>query len=145
MEQSIPRRIEENPAVQDGQYDALIHDIRLRRSSCETQIWMLFYLPEQQMFMVARFRARNKSYNGRDHRRLMEFCSVVNVDIRHLLKMPAKVKGRWLRVRTKRSYHDVDGTTDSYSDIVAFMAYGTDTERDTELGMNTVAQSGLAH
>jgi len=52
MQQSIPRRIEDNPALQDGQYDAVIRDIRLRRSSQETQILLLFYLPEQQMHLV---------------------------------------------------------------------------------------------
>ena len=144
MQPSIPRRIEDNPALQDGQYDSVIYDIRLRRSSRETQILLLFYLPEQQMFMVARFRARNKSYNGRDHRRLMEFCSVVNVDIRHLLKMPAKVKRRRLRIKTKRSYYDSDGTTHWYSDIVGFMPLGSEAERHGELGMAMVPHPGLA-
>ncbi len=52
MEHSTPRNIEENPSLPDGQYDALIRDIRLRRSSRETQIWLLFYLPDQQMHVV---------------------------------------------------------------------------------------------
>ena len=52
MEPSIPRRIEENPPLQDGQYDALIRDIYRRRSSHDTQILLLFYLPEQQMHLV---------------------------------------------------------------------------------------------
>ena len=56
MEQSIPRRIEENPSLQDGLYDALIRDIRLRRSFRETQILMLFYLPDQQMHLVTDIR-----------------------------------------------------------------------------------------
>ena len=75
----------------------------------------------------------------------MEFCSAVNVDIRHLLKMPAKVKRRRLRVKTKRAYYDVDGTTHWYSDVVGFMPHGTDEQRNTELGMNMIPHSGVAH
>jgi len=56
MEQSAPRHIEDNPSLPDGLYDALIRDIRLRRSSRETQIWMLFYFPEQQMHLVTDIR-----------------------------------------------------------------------------------------
>ncbi len=144
MEQSIPRIIEDNPPLPDGQYDALIRDIRLQRSSRETQILLLLYLPDQQMFMVARFRAPTKSYNGQDHRHLMDFCSAINADIRHVLNTPAKVKGRRLRVKTKRSYHDVDGTTHWYSDVVGFMPIGSDEQRNTELGMDMVSHSGLA-
>ena len=73
----------------------------------------------------------------------MDFCSAINVDIRHLLNTPAKVKGRRLRVRTKRSYCDVDGTTHWYSDIVGFLPYGTDAERNTELGMDMIPHSGV--
>ncbi len=144
MEQSIPRRIEDNPSLPDGQYDALIRDIRLRPSSHETQILLLCYLPEQQMHLITRLRAPKRSYNGQDHRRLVEFCSVVNVDIRHLLKMPAKVKRRRLRIKTKRSYYDSDGTTHWYSDIVGFMPLGSEAERHGELGMAMVPHPGLA-
>ena len=144
MEQSIPRRIEENRSLPDGQYDALIRDIRLSRSSRDTQILLLFYLPDQQMFMVARFRASQRTYNQQDHRRLMDFCSAINVDARLLLGTPAKVKGRRLRVRTKRSYCDVDGTTHWYSEIVGFMPLGTEAERHGELGMAMAPHSGLA-
>ena len=42
MQQSIPRQIKDNAALQDGQYDALIRDIRPQRSSRETQIFLLF-------------------------------------------------------------------------------------------------------
>ena len=56
MEQPAPRHIDENPSLPDGQYDALIRDIRLQRSSCETQILLLFYLPEQQMHLVTDIR-----------------------------------------------------------------------------------------
>ena len=56
MLQSMPRNIEDNPSLQDGLYDALIRDIRLRRSSRETQILLLFYLPEQQMHLVTDIR-----------------------------------------------------------------------------------------
>ncbi len=138
MQQSTPRRIEDNPSLPDGQYDALIRDIRLRRSSRETQILLLFYLPDQQMHLVTRLREPKTSYNQQDHRRLMEFCSAINVDMRHLLNTPAKAKGRRLRVRTKRSYYDSDGTTHWFSDIVGFLPYGTDAERNEELGMNMV-------
>lgn len=144
MEQSIPRRIEENQSLPDGQYDALIRDIRLRRSSHDTQILLLFYLPEQQMHLVTSLRIPERSYNGQDHRRLVEFCSAINVDIRHVLNTPAKVKSRRLRVKTKRSYYDADGTTHWYSDIVAFMPLGTDAERNTKLGVAMVPHSGLA-
>ena len=144
MEQSIPRRIEYNPSLQDGQYDALIHDIRLLRSSRDTQILLLFYLPDQQMHLVTRLRAPKRCFNGQDHRRLMDFCAAVNVDIRHLLNTPAKLKGRRLRVRTKRSYYDADGTTHWFSDIVGFMPLGSDEQRNTELGMDMVSHSGLA-
>ncbi len=138
MEQSIRRRIEDNPSLPDGLYDALIRDIRLQRSSGETQLLLLFYLPDQQMHLVTRLRAPTRSYNGQEHRRLMDFCSAINVDIRHLLKTPRHAKGRQLRVKTKRSYYDADGTTHWYSDIVGFLPYGTDAERNTELGMNMV-------
>ena len=74
----------------------------------------------------------------------MDFCSAINVDIRHLLNTPAKVKGRRLRVRTKRSYCDVDGTTHWYSDIVGFMSLGSEAERHGELGVAMVPHSGLA-
>ena len=56
MEQSAPRRIEENPSLQDGLYDAVIRDICLQRSSGETQILLLFYLPDQQMHLVTDIR-----------------------------------------------------------------------------------------
>ena len=143
MEQPAPRHIDENPSLPDGLYDALIRDIRLQRSSRETQIWMLFYLPEQQMHLVTRFRASKKSYNRQHHQRLMDFCSAINVDIRHVLNTPAKVKGRRLRVKTERSYYDADGTTHWYSDIVAFMPFETDAERNTELGRPMIPHSGL--
>ncbi len=142
MEQSIPRRIEENQSLPDGQYDALIRDIRLRRSSRETQILLLFHLPDQQMHLLTRLRAPKKSYNWQDHRRLMDFCAAINVDARLVLGRPAQAKGRRLRIKTKRSYHDVDGTTHWYSDIVGFLPYGTDAERNTELGMSMVPHSG---
>ena len=144
MQQSIPRRIENNPSLPDGLYDALIRDIRLRRLSRDTQILLLCYLPEQQMHLVTRLRAPRTCYNGQDHRRLMDFCAAINVDIRHLLDTPAKVKGRRLRVKTKRSYYDSDGTTHWYSDIVGFMPLGAEAERHGELGMALVPHSGLA-
>ncbi len=144
MKPSTPRQIEDNPSLPDGQYDALIRDIRLQRSSRETQILLLVYLPEQQMHLVPRLRAPQRSYNRQDHRRLTEFCSAINVDIRHLLKRPARVKGSGLRVRTKRSYYDSDGTTHWYSDIVGFIPLGTDEQRNTELAMDMVSHSGLA-
>ena len=139
----MPRNIEENRSLPDGQYDALIRDIRLRRSSHDTQILVRFYLPDQQMHLIARLRAPKRSYNGQDHRRLMDFCTAINVDFRHLLNTPAKVNGRRLRVRTKRSYYDADGTTHWYSDIVAFLPFGTDAERSTELGMDMIPHSGV--
>ncbi len=145
MEQSIPRRIEENPSLQDGQYDAVIRDIRLRRSSHDTEILVLFYLPEQQMHLFACLRIPERSYNRQDQRRLLDFCSAINVDIRHLFNTPAKAKGRRLRVRTKRSYYDSDGTTHWFSEIVGFMPFGTDEQRNTELGMNMAPHSGSVH
>ena len=143
MEQSIPRQLEDNPSLPDGQYDALIQDIRLQRSSRETQILLRCYLADQQMHLVTSLRVPKRSYNGQDHRRLMDFCSAINVDIRHLLNTPAKVKGSGLRVRTKRSYYDSDGTTHWYSDIESFTSFGNDAERNTELGMNMVPHSGV--
>ncbi len=74
----------------------------------------------------------------------MDFCSAINVDIRQLLNTPAKVKGRRLRVKTKRSTYDSDGTTHWFSDIVGFLLFGTEPERNTELGMAMVPHSGLA-
>ena len=145
MEQPAPRHIDENPSLPDGEYDALIHDIRLRRSSHDTEILVLFYLPEQQMHLVCELRAPNKSYNGQDHRRLMDFCAAINVDIRHLLSTPGRVKCCRLQLKTKRSYYDADGTTHWYSDVVGFLPYGADAERNAELGMNMVPHSGLAH
>ncbi len=143
MDPSTSRRIEENPALPDGLYDALIRDIRLRRSSRDTQISLLFYLPDQQMHLVCGLRAPKRSFNGQDLRRLMEFCSAINVDIPHLFNTPAKVKGRQLRVKTERSYCDSDGTTHWYSDIESFTSFGNDAERNTELGMNMVPHSGV--
>jgi len=142
MEQSIPRNIEDNPALPDGQYDALIRDIRLRRSSRETQISLLFHLPDQQMYLVCGLRVPKRSYNGQDHRWLMDFCSAIKVDIRHLLNTPAKVKGRRLRVKTKRSYYDADGTTHWYSEVVGVMPLGTDEQRNIELGMDMALYQG---
>ncbi len=144
MQPSIPRRIEDNPALQDGQYDSVIRDISLQRSSRETKIALLFYLPEQQMHLVCGLRAPKRSYNQKDNRRLMDFCAAVNVDIRHLFNTPAKLKGRRLRVKTKRSTYDSDGTTHWFSDIVGFLFFGTDAARNTELGMAMVPHSGLA-
>ena len=144
MEQSIPRHIEDNSSLPDGQYDALIRDIRLRRSSRETQILLLFYLPDQQMHLVTSLRAPKRSYNRQDQRRLMSFCAAINVDIRQFLNTPAKVKGSRLRIKTKRSYYDADGTTHWYSDVVGFMPLGTDEQRNTELAMDMVSHSGLA-
>ncbi|MCH8965953.1 MAG: hypothetical protein IIB58_13400 [Planctomycetes bacterium] len=144
MQQSIPRNIEENPSLQDGLYDVVIRDISLQRSSRDTQIMLLFHLPDEQMHLVTSLRAPKRSYNRQDHRRLMDFCSAINVDIRHLLNTPAKVKGRRLRVKTKRSYYDADGTTHWYSDIVGFMSLGSEAERHGELGVAMVPHSGLA-
>lgn len=144
MEQPAPRHTDESPSLPDGQYDALIHDIRLRRSSRVTQILLLINLPEQQMHLVTRLRAPNRFYNGQDHRRLMDFCTAINVDIHHLLNTPARVKGRRLRVKTKRSYYDSDGTTQWYSDIVGFMPLGSEAERHGELGTAMAPHSGLA-
>ena len=143
MEQSIPLNTEGNPSLPDGQYDAVVRDIRLRRSSQETQILLLFYLPDQQMHLVTSLRVPRRCFNGQDHRRLMDFCSALNVDIRHLLNTPAKAKDRRLRVRTKRSCHDVDGTTRWHSDIVGFLPFGTDAQRNAELGMPMVPHSGV--
>ena len=144
MEQPTPRHIDENPSLPDGLYDVLIHDIRLQRSSRDTQISALFYLPEQQMYLVTHFRAPKRSFNGQDHRRLVDFCAAVNIDIRHLLNTPGQVKGCRLRVRTKRSYYDSDGTTHWFSDIVGFMPFGTDEQRNREIGMAMVPHSGSA-
>ena len=141
MQPSILRQIEDNPSLPDGLYDALVRDILFRRSSRETQILLLFYLPDQQMHLVTRLRALKSSYNQQDHRRLVDFCSAINVDIRHLLNTPRHANGRRLRVKTKRSYYDADGTTHWYSDIVAFMPFGTDAERNTELGMDMIPHS----
>ena len=144
MQPRIPQHPAHNPALPDGLYGAVIRDIRLRRSSRETQISLLFYLPDQQMFMVTRLRAPQRLFNRQDHRRLTDFCAAVNIDIRHLLNTPAKLKGRRLRVKTKRSYHDVDSNIHWYSEIVGFMPFGTEPERNTELGMAMVPHSGLA-
>ena len=43
MQPLIPRRIEDNPSLADGQYDALVRDISLRRSTRDTQFLLLFY------------------------------------------------------------------------------------------------------
>ena len=43
MEQSAPRNTEDNPSLPDGVYEAVIHDIRLRRSYRDTQVLLLFY------------------------------------------------------------------------------------------------------
>ncbi len=144
VQQSMPRQIEDNRSLPDGQYDAVIRDISLRRSSRETQIALLFYLPDQQMHLATGLRAPRRSYNRQDHQRLTDFCSAINVDLRHLLNTPAKVKSRRLRVRTKRSYYDADGITHWYSDIVGFLPYGTDAERNEELEMDMIPHSGLA-
>ncbi len=144
MQPRIPQHPAHNPALPDGLYGAVIRDIRLRRSSRETQISLLFYLPDQQMFMVTRLRAPQRSFNRQDHRRLMDFCSAINVDISHILSTPAMVKGRRLRIKTKRSTYDSDGTTHWFSDIVGFLLFGTEPERNTELGMAMVPHSGLA-
>ncbi len=144
MRWRLPRPIEDNPSLPDGQYDALVRDIRLRPSSRETQISLLFYLTDQQMHLITGLRAPKKSYNWQDHRRLMDFCSAINVDIRHVLKTPRHAKGRQLRVKTKRSYYDADGTTHWYSEVVGCLPYGTDAERNAELGMNMVPHSGVA-
>ena len=143
MEQSIPRHIEDNPSLPDGLYDALVRDIRLRRSSSETEICLLLWLPDQLTNMVTCLRAPKRSYNRQDQRRLMDFCSAINVAARLVLDSPAQVKGRWLRIKTKRSYHDADGTTHWYSDVVGCLPYGTDAERNAELGMNMVPHSGV--
>ena len=143
MQPRIPQHPAHNPALPDGQYDALIRDIRLRRSSRETQILLLFYLPDQQLHLFARLRVPKRSYNGQDHRRFMDLCAAINVDVRHLLGTPAKVKGRRLRIKTKRSHHDANGTTHWFSDIVGFMPSGADAERNTELGMDMVSHSGV--
>ena len=145
MQQSIPRKLEDNPSLPDGKYDALLRGIRLRRSSHDTEILVLFSLPDQQMHLVTSLRAPNRSYNQQDQRRLMDFCAAINVDIRHLLNTPRHAKGRQLRVKTKRSYCDADGTTHWYSEVVGFMHYGADAERNAELGMEMIPHSGLAH
>ena len=144
MQPSTLQQIDTNPSLPDGQYDAVIRDIRLQRSSHDTQILLLFYLPDQQLHLITRLQASKRSYNGQDHRWLMDFCSAIKVDIRHLLNTPAKVKSRRLRVRTKRSYYDADGITHWYSDIVGFLPYGTDAERNEELEMDMIPHSGLA-
>ena len=87
------------------------------------------------MHLVTSLRATKRSYNGQDHRRLMDFCAAINVDIGHLLNTPRHAKRRQLRVKTKRSYYDADGTTHWFSDIVGFMPFGTDEQRYTELGI----------
>jgi len=53
------------------------------------------------------------------------------------------VKGRRLRVKTKRSYYDADGTTHWYSDVVGFWPLGSDEQRNTDLGMHLVPHSGV--
>lgn len=138
MQQSIPRIIEDNPSLPDGLYEALIQDIRLRRSSQETHIYLFLRLPNEQMNFFTGLRAPKTSYNRQDHRHLMDFCSAINVDIRFLLNKPSKLKGRQLRIRTRRDYYDADGTTHWFSTIVSFIPFGTDLQRKKELGMPMV-------
>ncbi len=56
MEQPIPGHIEHNPSLPDGQYDALIRDISLQRSSRDTQIFVFFCMPDQKMHLVTDIR-----------------------------------------------------------------------------------------
>lgn len=144
MQQSIPRRIEDNPALQDGLFECVVKRIIHEQVvGVGKQVTVLLWLPQELAHLVAVITLPHR-FDSEAHQMMLAFCNAVGLSPEHLLKTPGKFEGRRLRVRTRRCLQDDSSGISWFSKVVEFVPFGSDAERNTELGMDMIPHSGLS-
>ena len=144
MEQSIPRRIEDNPSLQDGVYECVVKRIIHEQvAGIGQQVKILLWLPQELAQVVAVITLPHR-FNSEAQQMMLAFCNAVGLSPGHLLKTPGKFEGRQLRVKTRRCLQDTSSGTIWFAKVVEFVPFGSEPQRNEELGMDMVSHSGLA-
>ncbi len=145
MEQSIPRRIEENPSLHDGLYECVVKRIiHGRVVGIGQQVTALLWLPQELTHLVTVITLPHR-FNSEAQQMMLAFCNAVGLSPGHLLKTPGKFEGRQLRVKTRRCLQDTSSGISWFAKVVEFVPFGSEAERNEELGMDMIPHSGLVH
>ena len=140
---STPKHPSDNMSLPDGLYEATIANIAHGEYAGDSHyVRIILWLPEQQSYFTTNLYLPHK-YSNQANQRMWHFCKVVGLGSHDLYDEPEAFKGRKLRIRIRRYQHDNSLTLKSYSDVQSFHYFGTDAERNQELGMAMVPHSGL--
>ena len=141
---NTPKHPSENMSLPDGLYEATITNVSDGEYAGESHyLRITLWLPEQQTYFATILYLPHK-YSNQASQRIWHFCKAVGLESHDLFDEPEAFEGRKLRVGIRRYQHDNGLTLKSYSDVEAFLPFGTDAERNRELGMALVPHSGLA-
>ena len=140
---NIPKHPKENMSLLDGVYEAVVAGIVHGEYAGDSHyLRIILWLPEQQTYFVTMLYLPHK-YSNQANQRMWHFCKRVGLGSHDLYDEPEAFEGRKLRVGIRRYQHDNGLTLKSYSDVESFHCFGTDAERNRELGMPMVPHSGL--
>ncbi len=140
---TTPKHPTENMSLPDGLYEATIANITHGEYAGESHyLRITLWLPEQQSQFVTMLYLPHR-YSNQANQRMWHFCKVVGLESHDLFDEPEAFEGRKLRISIRKYQHDNGLTLKSYSDVKAFLPFGTDAERNRELGMPMVPHSGL--
>jgi len=135
MEQSAPRRMEDNPSLPDGAYEAIVRRIVHRELIGFHHIVAVYlWLPHELAQFVAEINLPHH-FDRDAHQQLASFCASVGLAPEAVLNMPSKFAGRKLRIKTRRCQRETSSGVAWFSKVVEFLPFGTAQERNTELGM----------
>ena len=140
---NIPKHPKENMSLLDGVYEAVVAGIVHGEYAVDSHyLRIILWLPEQQTYFTTILYLPHK-YSNQANQRMWHFCKSVELECHDIYDEPEEFEGRKLRVGIRRYQHDNGLTLKSYSDVEAFLPFGTDAERNAELGMPMVPHSGL--
>lgn len=135
MEQSALRRMEDNPSLPDGAYEAIVRRIVHREHVGFSHVVTVFlYLPHELTQFVAEINLP-QHFDRDAHQQLVSFCGAVGLTPEAILSAPRKFTGRNLRIRIRRYQRETSSGVDSFSKVVEFLPFGTPQQRNTELGL----------
>ncbi len=145
MQEEIPKDVKNNRSLPDGVYPTIIrHLFHGEHVPFDHYIRIVFYLPKELTFLTHTVFLPHK-FCAKAQNELWSFCRAVGLTPEHLLRTPGRFIGRKLRIRTRRFHHDSASGVNWFSDVAEFLAFGSDADRNRELGMDMIPHSGLAN
>ena len=144
MQESMPRKLEDNPSLSDGLYECVVKRIIHGQVVGIGQlVKILLWLPQELAHLVAVITLPHQ-FDSEAQQMLLAFCNATGLSPGHLLKTPGKFEGRQLRIKTRRCLQDSSSGISWFSEVVAFVPFGSEAERNEELEMDMIPHSGLA-